>query len=60
MLVFFHKIIDVLDETNIPYMLSGSVAMSTYILPRATRGFDFVVSFLCKKMMPIALCVIFR
>lgn len=44
MLAFFHKIIDVLDEENIPYMLSGSVAMSAYILPRATRDFDFVVS----------------
>ena len=44
MLAFFHKIIDVLDEVSIPYMLSGSVAMSAYILPRATRNFDFVIS----------------
>lgn len=26
-----------------PYMLSGSMAMSIYTLPRATRDFDFVV-----------------
>jgi hypothetical protein len=24
-------------------MLSGSVAMSVYVLPRATRDFDFVI-----------------
>lgn len=43
MIEFFHKIIDVLNKSNIPYMLSGSVAMGVYILPRATRNFDFVV-----------------
>jgi hypothetical protein len=40
---FFEKIIAVLNQHNIPYMLSGSVAMSLYTLPRATRDFDFVV-----------------
>ena len=43
MVSFFHKIVDVLEELKIPYMLSGSVAMGVYILPRATRDFDFVV-----------------
>lgn len=43
MIEFFQKIIDVLDEEKIPYMLSGSVAMSLYIVPRATRDFDFVI-----------------
>ena len=43
MLSFFQKIIDVLNGTNIPYMLSGSIAMGTYIMPRATRDFDFIV-----------------
>lgn len=43
MITFFQKIIDVFDELNIPYMLSGSIAMGAYILPRANRGFDFVV-----------------
>ena len=43
MVAFFEKIIGVLNESNIPYMLSGSVAMSIYIVPRATRDFDFVV-----------------
>ena len=40
---FFQKIIDVLNSCEIPYMLSGSVAMSLYIVPRATQDFDFVV-----------------
>ncbi|HEX8461817.1 MAG TPA: hypothetical protein VF623_10320 [Segetibacter sp.] len=43
MISFFLKIVDVLNELSIPYMLSGSVAMSIYIIPRATRNFDFVV-----------------
>jgi hypothetical protein len=43
MVAFFQKITDVLNEYNIPYMLSGSVAMSIYIVPRATRDFDFIV-----------------
>jgi hypothetical protein len=43
MVAFFEKITDVLNGSNIPYMLSGSVAMSIYIVPRATRDFDFIV-----------------
>ena len=43
MIPFFKKIVDVLNENNIPYMLSGSVAMSIYIVPRTTRDFDFVI-----------------
>ncbi|MBO9729406.1 MAG: hypothetical protein J7623_12290 [Chitinophaga sp.] len=40
---FFEKIIAILNQLNIPYMLSGSVAMSLYIVPRATRDFDFII-----------------
>ncbi|MGN7721908.1 hypothetical protein [Chitinophaga sp. 22620] len=43
MIPFFNKITDVLNSHNIPYMLSGSVAMSLYVLPRATRDFDFII-----------------
>lgn len=43
MIAFFQKIIDALNESNIPYMLSGSVAMSIYVVPRATRDFDFII-----------------
>ena len=40
---FLKTIIEFLQKQNIPYMLSGSVALSIYTLPRATRDFDFVV-----------------
>lgn len=43
MVAFFDKIIGVLDQNHIPYMLSGSVAMSLYIVPRATRDLDFII-----------------
>lgn len=43
MVAFFEKITDVLNTNGIPYMLSGSVAMSLYIVPRATRDFYFIV-----------------
>jgi hypothetical protein len=43
MLNFFGKLIDWFDDNDIPYMLSGSIALSLYITPRATRDFDFVV-----------------
>jgi hypothetical protein len=43
MIAFFEKIVDVLNKQNIPYMLSGSMAMSTYVNPRATRDFDFII-----------------
>lgn len=43
MLKFLQKIIEYFNQTGIEYMLSGSVAMSIYTLPRATRDFDFVV-----------------
>lgn len=51
MISFFQKIVDVLNENNIPYMLSGSVAMSIYIVPRATRDFDFVIYMHQKQVM---------
>lgn len=40
---FLRAIISFFQKNNIPYMLSGSVAMSTYVLPRFTRDFDFIV-----------------
>ena len=35
-----------LDAAGIPYMLTGSMAMSVYVPPRMTRGLEFVVD--CK------------
>jgi hypothetical protein len=40
---FFKKLIGFFDKYNIPYMLSGGVAMGAYTLPRFTRDIDFVV-----------------
>ncbi len=40
---FLKKLIGYFDQENISYMLSGSVAMSIYSLPRFTRDFDFIV-----------------
>jgi hypothetical protein len=40
---FFGRIIAYFDLYNIPYMLSGSIAMGLYHLPRSTRDLDFVV-----------------
>jgi len=40
---FFKKIIGYFDSHQIPYMLSGSIAMGQYIVPRATKDIDFVI-----------------
>jgi hypothetical protein len=40
---FLRVLINFFEKYNIPYMLSGSMAMSTYVVPRFTRDFDFVV-----------------
>jgi hypothetical protein len=40
---FLRILIDFFDRNNIPYMLSGSMAMSAYTVPRFTRNFDFIV-----------------
>src|SRR5438309_149540 len=40
---FLRIIIQFFERNNIQYMLSGSVAMSTYTAPRFTRDFDFIV-----------------
>ncbi len=40
---FLVLIAERLDRANIPYMLSGSVALSTYAQPRMTRDVDFVI-----------------
>lgn len=43
MLDFLKTIIDFFNRHSIEYMLSGSVALSVYILPRAIRDFDFII-----------------
>jgi len=54
MLEFFRKIIYFLDQNNIAYMLSGSVAMSIYTVPRTTRDFDFVVHLKMENVKDLA------
>jgi len=44
MFEFLRVLIDFFEKQNIPYMLSGSVAMSLYTQPRFTRDYDFVVN----------------
>ena len=41
---FLKILIQFFDSNKIPYMLSGSVAMSTYVVPRFTRDFDFIIN----------------
>jgi hypothetical protein len=38
-----HEIVTALHERQIPYMLSGSLAMSAYTIPRMTRDIDIVI-----------------
>jgi hypothetical protein len=37
------RVITILDEANIPYMLTGSLAAAYYATPRATQDIDLVV-----------------
>jgi DNA polymerase elongation subunit (family B) len=48
---FLRTLIEFFDKHSIPYMLSGSVAMSAYTIPRFTRDIDFVIH-LQKKDVP--------
>jgi hypothetical protein len=50
MLSFFQKITDVLDQYQIPYMLSGSIALGLYTIPRMTRDIDFVIHLEAKNL----------
>jgi hypothetical protein len=43
MLPFFQNIVAFLNKEEIPYMLTGSMAMSLYAESRATKDFDFIV-----------------
>lgn len=43
MFKFLSYILTFFEENNISYMLSGSVALSIYTIPRATRDLDFIV-----------------
>jgi hypothetical protein len=53
MLQFLRILIRFFEQNNISYMLSGSVAMSTYTLPRFTRDFDFIVHLKPEDVAPL-------
>ena len=40
---FFHRVIRILDEAGVPYMLTGSLASAFYAIPRATQDLDVVI-----------------
>jgi len=40
---FLRRVVGVVDEVGIPYMLTGSLASAYYGEPRATRDIDFVI-----------------
>ena len=42
-LKIFRDVIKKLNKNNIPYMVSGSVAMNYYSIPRMTRDIDIVI-----------------
>jgi hypothetical protein len=44
MMDFFENIINFFNKEEIPYMLTGSMAMSIYTVGRTTIDFDFVVN----------------
>ncbi len=48
---FLEKLIEKLNEQNIPYMLSGSVSSSFHGQPRATRDVDIVIAPTEKQLM---------
>lgn len=43
MVSFFHEIVAFMNREQIPYMLSGSMALNVHTLDRTTKDFDFIV-----------------
>lgn len=40
---FLRTIVEILDEAEVPYMLTGSLAAAFYAVPRATQDLDVVI-----------------
>jgi len=40
---FLGRVVEVLDEAGVPYMLTGSLASAFYAVPRATQDIDVVI-----------------
>lgn len=45
-LKLLEKVCKALEEQDIPYMISGSIAMNIYTVPRMTRDIDIVINLL--------------
>ena len=43
---FLHRVISILEEVEVPYMLTGSLAAAYYAVPRSTQDIDLVVEVL--------------
>jgi hypothetical protein len=41
---FLRRVIEILDEAGVPYMLTGSLASAYYAIPRATQDLDVVIA----------------
>jgi hypothetical protein len=41
---FLQRVIGILDEAGVPYMLTGSLASAYYAIPRATQDLDVVIA----------------
>ena len=41
---FLRRVIEILDEAGVPYMLTGSLASAYYAIPRATQDLDIVIA----------------
>ena len=42
--VFLRRVIEILDEADVAYMLTGSLASAYYAIPRATQDLDVVIA----------------
>jgi len=52
-LIVIFDVVKRLSAARIPYMLTGSVAMNYYAVPRMTRDIDFVIEFSESKLMKL-------
>ena len=41
--IFLRRVVEILDQAQVPYMLTGSLAAAYYATPRATQDIDVVV-----------------
>jgi len=41
---FLSRVIEILDEAGVPYMLTGSLVSAYYAIPRATQDLDVVIA----------------